>query len=78
MRDDWIAARRLTSAFHSGAVDNFLSVVDEIDRRDRWKAVALALAGEVSALAHEALGASAQERFDRRLATVLDRERQPE
>lgn len=31
VRDDWVAARRLSSAFHSGAADNFLSAVFDID-----------------------------------------------
>lgn len=53
MRDDWIAARRLVSAFHCGAVDNFVAVVDEIDTAGRWKSLALALVGEVAAIANQ-------------------------
>lgn len=56
MRDDWVAARRLSSAFHSGAADNFLSAVFEIDTTERWQAVALALVGDVSTLADLAHG----------------------
>ncbi|CAN5379037.1 hypothetical protein BH10ACT9_BH10ACT9_41280 [soil metagenome] len=73
MRDDWIAARRLVSAFHCGAVDNV--VVDEIDTAGRWKAVALALVGEVAAIANHVRG-SAQDFLDQRLAPALDRDRQ--
>lgn len=53
MRDDWSAARRLVSAFHCGAVHNFVAVVDEIDTAGRWEAVALALVGEVAAMANQ-------------------------
>ena len=72
MRDDWVAARRLSSAFHSGAADNFLSAVFEIDTTERWQAVALALVGEVSTLADQAHGQAAQDWLDRRLALLLD------
>lgn len=72
MRDDWVAARRLSSAFHSGATDNFLSAVFEIDTPERWQAVALALVGEVSTLADQAHGAAAQDWLDHRLASLLD------
>ncbi|MFC7674132.1 hypothetical protein ACFQWH_13670 [Mycolicibacterium sp. GCM10028919] len=71
--DDWIAARRLVSAFHRGAVDNV--VVDEIDAAGRWKAVALALVGEVAAIANHVSG-SAQDFLDQRLTPALDRDRQ--
>lgn len=73
MRDDWVAARRLSSALHSGAVDNFLSAVFEIDTTGRWQAVALALVGDVSTLADQAHGPDAQDWLDQRLASVLDR-----
>jgi hypothetical protein len=56
VRDDWVAARRLSSAFHSGSADNFLSAVLEIDTTERWQAVALALIGDVSTLADQAHG----------------------
>ncbi|MGB3353730.1 MAG: hypothetical protein WBB00_13275 [Mycobacterium sp.] len=73
MRDDWVAARRLSSAFHSGAADNFLSAVFEIDTTERWQAVALALVGEVSTLADLAHGGDAQDWLDHRLGSLLDR-----
>ena len=72
MRDDWVAARRLSSAFHSGAADNFLSAVFEIDTAERWQAVALALVGDVAALADQAHGPAAQDWLDHRLASLLD------
>lgn len=72
MRDDWVAARRLSSAFHSGAADNFLSAVFEIDTPERWQAVALVLVGEVSTLADQAHGVAAQDWLDHRLALLLD------
>lgn len=37
MRDDWSAARRLVTAIHCAAVDNFVAVVDETDTAGRWK-----------------------------------------
>ena len=73
MKDDWVVARRLSSAFHSGAADNFLSAVLEIDTTERWQAVALALVGEVSTLANQAHGADAQVWLDHRLASALER-----
>ena len=73
MRDDWVAARQLSSAFHSGSADNFLSAVLEIDTTERWQAVALALIGDVSTLADQAHGAAAQDWLDDRLAALLDR-----
>lgn len=76
MRDDWSAARRLVSAFHCGAVDNFVAVVDEIDTAGRWKAVALALMGEVVAIANHVRGSAAQDFLDQRLAAAFDRDRQ--
>ncbi|MGE2738039.1 hypothetical protein [Mycolicibacterium vaccae] len=72
VREDWIAARRLASTFHSGSVDNFISVVGEIDREERWKAVAVALVGELCGLAQQAHGPAAQRHFDQRLALLLD------
>jgi hypothetical protein len=68
-----VAARRLSSAFHSSAVDNFLATVVEVDMTERWKAVALALMGEVSALADQTLGPDAQDWLDHRLTSILDR-----
>lgn len=76
MRDDWSAARRLVSAFHCGAVDNFVAVVDEIDTAGQWKAVALASVGEVAAIANHVRGSAAQDFLDQRLAAALDRDRQ--
>jgi hypothetical protein len=73
MRDDWVAARRLSSAFHSGSADNFLSAVLEIDTTERWQAVVLALIGDVSTLADQAHGAAAQDWLDHLLAALLDR-----
>jgi hypothetical protein len=73
VRDDWVVARRLSSAFHSGAADNFLSAFLEIDTAERWQAVALALVGDVSTLADRAFGPDAQDWLDNRLASALDR-----
>lgn len=72
-RDDWVVARRLSSAFHSGAADNFLSLALEIDEARQWRSVALALVGEVAALADAAHGTAAQDWLDQRLASLLDR-----
>ncbi|MFW0148274.1 hypothetical protein ACNUDN_00355 [Mycobacterium sp. smrl_JER01] len=60
MDHDWIAARRLVSASHCGAVDN-VAVVDEINTAGRWKAVTLASVGEVAATAHQVHGSAAQD-----------------
>ena len=72
-----IAARRLVSLFHSGAADNFLAAVAEIDRAERWKAVAIMLAGDVAPLAWEVHGEDAQTWLDHRLASLLDRRDPP-
>jgi hypothetical protein len=73
VREDWVVARRLSSALHSGAADNFLSAFFEIDTAERWQAVALALVGDVSILADQAYGPGAQDWLDHRLASLLDR-----
>lgn len=73
MRDDWVVARRLSSAFHSGAAENFLSAFFEIDTAERGQAVALALVGDVSTLADQAHGPDAQDWLDHRLASALER-----
>ncbi|MCB9409388.1 MAG: hypothetical protein H6521_08385 [Mycolicibacterium sp.] len=55
-----IATGRLVSSLHSGAADNFLAAVAEIDAADRWKAVAIMLAGDIASLACETHGEDAQ------------------
>lgn len=69
---NFVASRRLTSALHGGAADNFLSTVAEIDADGDWMAVALALAGDVASLAVQAHGDDAQHWLDARLARLLD------
>lgn len=76
--DDWVAARRLVSSFHSGAADNLLSTVAEIDAADRWRAVAMALTGEVATLADLVHGANSQDWLDGRIALSLNRCERPE
>lgn len=76
MRDDWSAARRLVSAFHCGAADNVVAVVDDINTAGRWRAVALASVGEVAAMANHVHGSAAQGFLDQRSATALNRDRQ--
>lgn len=68
----WIAARRLTSAFASGAGDNFIELVEEIDVADGWKVVALALNADAASLAHVAHGDQAQQWLDNRVVRMLD------
>ncbi|AGB21677.1 hypothetical protein Mycsm_01260 [Mycobacterium sp. JS623] len=69
----WIAARRLTSAFHSLAADNFLEIVDEIDGADGWRSVAFALNGDVASLAYEIHGDQTQQWLDQRVLQMLER-----
>lgn len=72
MGDDWLAARRLVSAFHCG---DFVAVVDQIDTAGRWNAVARASVGEVCDRP-PGTGSAAQDFLDQRLAAALDRDRQ--
>lgn len=67
-----IAAGRLVSPFCSGAADNFVTVVAEIDAADRWKAVAILLAGDVASLAWQVHGDDAQTWLDHRISALLD------
>lgn len=67
-------ARRSSSAFHSGAADNFQSAFFEIDTGGAMASGGDgALVGDVSTLADRALGPDAQDWLDHRLASVLER-----
>lgn len=76
-REHRMAARRLVSAFSSHAADNFLAIADEIDSSDGWKAVAIALIGDVASLAYEVHGEQTQYWLDERIAKFLDRHEDP-
>ena len=69
----WVAARRLTSAFHSGSADVFLEIMAEIGAADGWRVAALALNGDVASLAYQVHGAETQQWLDTRIAQMLDR-----
>ncbi|WP_263996173.1 hypothetical protein [Mycobacterium yunnanensis] len=73
----FLAARRLTSAFCSGHGDTFIEVVEKIDDVDGWKAVAIALTGDVTSLALQVHGEQAQDWLDGRIAAQLDRSAAP-